>query len=107
MQGEGAQKNYFAPCPPGYGSWLKARRLMFVTKTLRLSYLAFRSGGISSTLSRAALTSSLPCIRSKCSSTTLTMSGVLRPQVPVSSITAFGKGLGQDELQVWLRVIFA
>ena len=26
--------------------------------------------------------------------------GVVRPLVPVSSITAFGKGLGQEELQV-------
>lgn len=26
--------------------------------------------------------------------------GVVRPRVPVSSITAFGQGLGQEQLQV-------
>ncbi len=94
---------------------------MFLAKTLRISCLAFRSGGISSTLSRAALTSSSPCIRSTSGSSTPRMSGTAAnggvvgplngkwnvPRVPVSSITAFGQGLGQDELQVWLRTIFA
>lgn len=107
-----------------------AQLMLLIARTLRLSCLAFRTGGgsPSSTLlllrpahphplqrSLVARPSSLsiPIHSSSCCSTRrLSMSsddstggggggrGVIQPRVPVSSITAFGQGLGQEELQV-------
>ncbi|CAM9694450.1 unnamed protein product, partial [Hapterophycus canaliculatus] len=82
--------------------------MLLLAQTFRLSCLAFRKGGIPcSTLLRPAFFSSAGA------GLRLNMGGdegsggggggggggVIRPQVPVSSVTAFGHNLGQEELQ--------
>ncbi|CAB1098097.1 unnamed protein product [Ectocarpus sp. CCAP 1310/34] len=92
--------------------------MLILARTFRLSVLAFRNSEISKTSSFALLRPTLstavtlapPCgiSHSSCRSTyttRLSMSDdtgggrVIRPRVPVSSVTAFGQGLGQQELQ--------
>lgn len=97
--------------------------MLLLARTLRLGYLAFRNGGgipSSSTLllrpaAHPLIKRPSPSSQTRCCSTSrLSMSGdttggadggVIQPRVPVSSITAFGQGLGQEQLQVRTAVV--
>lgn len=92
--------------------------MLFLARTFCFSRLAFPNRGTSFSVSRPILDSLATGTRSSSRrlviavdmSTSTGMGGggggggvgggVVRPLVPVSSITAFGQGLGQVELQV-------
>ncbi|CAM9957854.1 unnamed protein product, partial [Ectocarpus fasciculatus] len=91
--------------------------MLILARTFRLSLLAFRNSEISRIASSALLRPTLSPVVTRApscgishstitsSTTRLNMSAdngggrVIRPRVPVSSVTAFGQGLGQEELQ--------
>lgn len=91
--------------------------MLVLGRTFRLGLLAFRNSEISriasSALQRPTLSPVVTrapwcAISHSCRSTTTALSmsddtvggRVIRPLVPVSSVTAFGQGLGQEELEV-------